>query len=398
MTTPSLASEPTAQAPRWVQRLLATLDVSRLPVTFALYDVDGTRWLFGDDDPVLHVHVKDQAGWQALTQLTPLAIAEAYMDGHLDLEGDLIQAMRIQEVLDDSSPWFRFWSNVVQPLLKRSDASRPQWVAQHYDMGNVHVHFTDDDYNLYTPGIYLDESDSLEVAAERKLAYAFEHLQLKEGDHLLEIGSGWGPFIKYAGRRGVRITSITLSQHQKQHVDQIIAAEGLDAEVLYQNIFTYQPATQFDAISMMGVMEEIAEYPRVMGFVSRWVKPGGRVYLDFATGTVDEKKVLRKAFIIKHVWPGKFNLVYLPSFLTAVLDNGLEIVRIDDDRRNYHLSTKLMYERLHERKATIVDQYGERTWRLLRLLMAGIASAMHNVDYVMSAKRLVLQRHSGIIT
>jgi hypothetical protein len=96
--------------------------------------------------------------------------------------------------------------------------------------------------------------------------------------------------LRYAARRGVRVTGVTLSRDQKAHVDALIAREELPAEVKYQDFFTFEPGVRFDAVSMMGVIEDLSDYRRVMRRLSGLVKPGRRVYLDF--GAVDRADLL----------------------------------------------------------------------------------------------------------
>jgi cyclopropane-fatty-acyl-phospholipid synthase len=109
--------------------------------------------------------------------------------GELDIEGDLIAATRYQEVLSDRHPALQVWRR-LHPVLVGRERVNPGWIAHHYDAANAQLYAADRDYNTYTPGIYHSDADSLEVGAERKLAAAFEGLQLEPGDHLLEVGSG----------------------------------------------------------------------------------------------------------------------------------------------------------------------------------------------------------------
>lgn len=149
-------------------------------------------------------------------------------------------------------------------------------------MYNIQLIVTDREYKTYTPGIYDGDSDTLEDGADRKLGFAFESLNLKAGERALDIGCGWGGFLRYCARRNVRVTGITLSKDQLKFARDRIGEEGIDGEALYQDFFTYEPAEPFDGISMMGVMEDLSDYARIMKRLPRLLKPGGRVYLDLA--------------------------------------------------------------------------------------------------------------------
>ena len=117
-------------------------------------------------------------------------------------------------MLEDNNWWIRIWRH-LQPLLMGREKLNPQWIAKHYDSGNIQLFAADQDYNTYTPGIYTHDGDTLEAGAERKLEFAFNNLELKTNDRLLEIGCGWGGMMRYCARRGVIVTGITLSKNQK---------------------------------------------------------------------------------------------------------------------------------------------------------------------------------------
>ena len=190
----------------------------------------------------------------------------------------------------------------------------------------------DQAWQVYTPGIFLSADDTLEQAAERKLEYAYDALGLRAGDTLLDVGCGWGGFARYCARRGVAVTGISLSRHQLDFARAKLAAEGLDATLLYQDFFDYRPAARFDAISLMGSIEDLADYRKVMRRLSAWLRPAGRVYMDFAS--VDRPFGVA-SFVTKYVWPGAFRMVYLPAFTRALARTHFDIVELHNDRRNY---------------------------------------------------------------
>ncbi len=266
------------------------------------------------------------------------------------------------------------------------------WVAKHYDSENVQLHAIDRDYQIYTPGLYLSDDDSLEEGAERKLDFAFHALNLRVGDAVLDVGCGWGGFARYCARRGVNATGISLSNHQLEYARQALASENLAADLLYQDFFSFEPVRQFDAISLMGSVEELADYPAVMRRLSRWLRPGGLIYLDFAA--VDRPYGVA-SFVTKYVWPGAFRMVHLPSFTRAVTEAEFDIVDLRNDRRNYYLWAKGGYERWMRDREEINAVTDERTWRLMRLLFAGTAHLMSGHSVWATAYRVVLERRAA---
>jgi len=256
-------------------------------------------------------------------------------------------------------------------------------------MKNVQVLCLDTDYAVYTPGIYDGDDDTLEAGAARKLQAAFTSLGLDTGRSLLDVGCGWGGMLRFGGRRGVDITGITLSQDQRKYTELRLREEGLEGKVLYQDFFTFEPARRYDAISMMGVMEDLSDYDLVMKRLRELLAPGGRVYCDFASAN---RRYGVSSVVTKHVWPGKFRMVYMPQFTHALAANGFEIVELHNDRHNYHLWPKKSHERWVARRDEVLEVADEATWRLMRMLLAGVSHSMGPTTSADTAYRVVLSR------
>src|SRR3984893_8350974 len=367
-------------------RRLATRQVNGAP--FRLVPPTGTAIEFGrGGEPVFTLRVVAPEGLDALASLDALTIAHAYMDGQLDFEGDLLEMLRYQEQLRDAHPGVYIWRR-LHPILVGRPRVNPQWIALHYDAQNAQLHVSDHDWHTYTPGIYLTDDEELEPAAGRKLAGAFGGLQLKPGMHLLEAGCGWGGMLRFSAQRGVRVPGITLSRKQLEYVQQKIAEEAVPAEGRYRDFFTFQPEQKFDAISMMGVIEDLSDYRVVMRSLARWLKPGGRVYLDFAA---ERKRFDTDSFVTQHIWPGTFRMVFMPEFVEAVRESPFELMRVDNDRRNYHLWAKQMYERWMRQRDEVVAEHGERLSRTFLLLFVAVSAMLDRPSHTATAYRVLLE-------
>jgi cyclopropane-fatty-acyl-phospholipid synthase len=367
--------------PRAAQKLAGA------PVPLAVRHPDGTVQSFGSGEPVIQVVIENDAGLAAVSSLQELKVIEAYMRGDIDLEGDLFAAADLRSVMSDRQLVTRAWT-LVEPALRGRRRLNPKWIAKHYDSENMQLFAIDETYNVYTPGVYLSEDDSLEEGAERKLEYAFESLGLKPGDSVLDVGCGWGGFLRYCAARGVDATGISLSRHQLDFARRRLEEDGLEARALYQDFFAYDPPGRFDAISLMGSIEDLSDYDEVMRRLTAWLRPGGRIYLDFAS--VDRRWGIA-SFVTKYVWPGAFRMVYLPSFTRALAKHHLDIVELHNDRSNYHQWVRTGYERWMRRKDEIVEAADERTWRMMRMLMAGTGHLMSDRSTRATAYRVVLQ-------
>jgi cyclopropane-fatty-acyl-phospholipid synthase len=360
-------------------------------IPLELSSADGRVEQIGDGAPVIEVKIVDGRGLEAINSLSELRVVEAYLDGDVDLQGDLIAAMDLRRAMTDVQPLIRA-GTVLQPLLLGRKRMNPSWIAKHYDAGNMQLYALDEGYQVYTPGLYESDTDSLEQGAERKLQYAFDGLGLRPGDSLLDVGCGWGGFLRYCAARGVDATGISLSRDQLAYARERLAADGLQAQAQYQDFFTFKPGRRFDAISLMGSIEDLSDYRAVVRRLEEWLVPGGRIYLDFAAR---DRPWGIASFVTKYVWPGAFRMVYLPAFTRALARSHFDIVEMRNDRRNYFLWPKKGLERWTDRRAEIVAATDERTWRMMRILMAGTAHVMSERSIWATAYRVVLESRAA---
>jgi cyclopropane-fatty-acyl-phospholipid synthase len=357
-----------------------------LPCSFALHADGGVKRL-GSGEPAFDLYVRNENGAKALRSLNELAIAEAYVRGDLDIEGDVVRAMWLRSLLSDDNLWIKTWRR-LQPLLVGRLELNPGWIAKHYDSKNIQLFALDRDYRAYTPGIYETGEETLEQSTAEKYRFALDSLRVKEGERVLEVGCGWGGFTHYSSDRGLRVTGLTLSRDQFEYTGELIRERGLNAEVLYQDFFTFQPEKRFDGISMMGVIEDLSDYPWVLRRLGELLEPGGRVYLDFAAGKVPFGT---STFVTKYVWPGTFRMVYLPELLAAADAARAHVVGVWDDRRNYHLWARNGHARWQENREEVIRRSSVETWRLFNLLYAGTAGVMNDPTYDVTAYRMVLE-------
>jgi cyclopropane-fatty-acyl-phospholipid synthase len=356
-----------------------------MPCAISVRSNEGETTL-GRGNPVLSVHVNNPRGRRALLSLSQLKICEAYIRGDLELEGDLIEALAFRDLLRDRQLRIKLWRR-FKPLLFGSERCRREWIAEHYDRENVQLASADRSYHTYTPGVYQHDGESLEVAAERKFETAFCSLRLEPGQHMLDVGCGWGGFVRYCASRGIDVTGITLSKDQLAFVRDLLDRERLCGQVLYQDFFTFTPTRLYDGVSMMGVLEHLPDYKAVLQRLSTLVKPGGRIYLDFASC---RDRFATSSFITKHAWPGMFRMVHLPELMAALSDFPFEIHRLTNDRRNYYLYARDSYQRWMEQRAAVTERFGAEVWRKFRLLHASVANVMSRPTYGVSAFQMVL--------
>ena len=164
---------------------------------------------------------------------------EAYINGHWqcdDLTG-LVRLMVVnRDIADDVDSG---WSRLSSPLrslahrLNRNDqrGSRRN-VAAHYDLGNRFFELFLDETMAYSCGIFRHPAASLREASTAKFDAACSKLALAPGQHLLEIGTGWGGLAIHAAREyGCRVTTTTISREQYEFARERIERAGLGGRI-----------------------------------------------------------------------------------------------------------------------------------------------------------------------
>ncbi len=374
---------------RTLHRKLAGRTVPR----FAVVGPDGQGATVGGSEaesPRFTVHIRDAKALAAFASMDESSIGMAYLDGRIDIEGDLMEALALRSIFTDRQPIWSFW-RFLTPWLKGQVSADKDWIPQHYDYGNeFYFTFLDKEVGLYSQALYRHEDESLEQAVVNKLEYITNRCRLSAGSRVLDVGGGWGAAEKYLGRKGINSTMLTLSKEQYKHLQNFASSHDMPCElrVEYADIFEYQADRPFDAVVLLGVMEHLPDYQRLLKCFERLVRPGGFVYMDFAA---NRKKYSVRSFTYRYVFPGNHTPVVLPDLLEAANQTKFEPVAVHNDRRSYYLTLVAWAKNLEAAEEELVAKFGERVFRLFQLYLWGCAHQMDRTG-TLESFRVVLQR------
>jgi cyclopropane-fatty-acyl-phospholipid synthase len=331
---------------------------------------DGYTKRFGEGAPKFQIILRNSDALKAISSLNEMRIAESYLRGDIDLEGDLLQSFELRNRLVDSSPGVSVW-RFLEPLVFGQIKTNRRAIASHYDVdADFFMSFLDRETPSYTQGVYIDDNETLAAATIRKFDYCFEALNLKPGDHILDIGPGWGAWLEYASARGVKCTGITISQESAVYLRGKAAKLGYDWNIELFDLLEYQSKDRFDAIVIMGVIEHLPQYGLVAEKFRTLIKPGGRIFLD---GSASKKKYDVAKFLVKYIYPGNHSYMVLHDFVKALTDTQLRIVELYNDRHSYFLTARQWARNLDSNYAFIKDKFGEDVYRRFRLYLWGTA-------------------------
>jgi len=341
-------------------------------VAFALRTSTGLSHTFGHGEPAFVLVVTRENGVAALSSMDLTRIAEAYIGGDLEIDGDLRRALLLRTAFSDRHPIAFLW-RFVQPLLFGQVNRDVRWIARHYDYpAAFFLSFLDERHRCYSQGIFADDEEPLEVAMTRKLDFALDAIGAKPGDSVLDIGGGWGAMTEHGGRRGIRITSLTISKMSETYLRDLIDREGLPCRVLLEHLMEHKPEVPYDAIVNLGVTEHLPDYRDTLRKYLSLLKPGGRIYLDASAA---REKHGQSAFLEKHVYPGNGSQLCLHEYLAEVARTPLQLLGVYDDRHSYYLTTRKWAESLDRHREMVERNWGAQLFRTFRLYLWGCADA-----------------------
>jgi cyclopropane-fatty-acyl-phospholipid synthase len=215
---------------------------------------------------------------------------------------------------------------------------------------------------------------------------AIQACGIQPGWRVLDIGAGWGAFTEHAGKRGVRVTSLTISAESERYVNALIEREQLPCRVLQEHFLEHRSEQRYDAIVNLGVTEHLPDYAATLAQYQRLLKPGGRVFLDACASRV---KYPFSSFVLSHIWPGNTTPMSLADFIEALAKTPFELIYARNDRRNYLLTTRHWAENLDRHREEIVGKWGEKWYRRFRLYLWGCVHSFSRDE--VTAYRLLLE-------
>jgi cyclopropane-fatty-acyl-phospholipid synthase len=340
-------------------------------IPFGVAPAGGPVHTFGPGDPAFTIVVRDGRGAKALAGLDQFGIAVAYLQGWLDVDGDLAAALRMRQFFRDFHPLT--WVSQLAPALLRGRKEHDRRaISAHYDEDSeFFLTFLDTRHRCYTEGVFARDDEPLEDAMTRKMDLAIDAIGVKPGDHVLEVGGGWGAFAEYAGKRGIEVTTLTLSQESERYLNELVDREGVPVHVVRRHVFGYTSPRPFDAIVNMGVTEHLPDYRTSLRKYAELLKPGGHVYLD---ALAMRRKRAVSTFMKRYIYPGNSAPLLLHQYLQQVARSRFELLSIVDDRHNYYLTCQEWARRLDAARDEIVRRWGDPAYRRFRLFLWGSAA------------------------
>ena len=276
---------------------------------------DGRARTFGSGEPAALVRILDSRAWTALLRGSR-GLADGYLDGYWD-SPDVAAVIRLgarnSGALDELRRRLGAVRVPYQRLRSTWERNTPQRsrrdIAAHYDLGNDLYALMLDETMSYSCALFEHPGQDLADASRAKLERACQALDLGPGDHVLEIGTGWGGFALHAAAtRGCRVTTTTISREQHDVAVERVRQAGLQDRVTvlfedYRDLRgTYDKLVSIEMIEAVGWRD----FGTFFGACSRLLKPDGAMLLQaiLIDDRAYEYEKAAKTFISEYVFPG----------------------------------------------------------------------------------------------
>ena len=343
---------------------------SNSSIPFEVTLPNGAVERFGQEAPSFHVTLKNGRALRAITSLDEGRIGDAYLAGDIDIEGDMLRPFELRKSMKDFHLLTTAW-RFIQPLLFGQVYTNRRAIAAHYDIDpEFFLSFLDPKTPCYTQGVYEDPQETLDVATLRKFDYCYEKCRLKPGDHILEIGPGWGAWFEYASRRGIKCTGLSISQVSIDYLNRRAKQLGFDWELINSDLLRYSTDKKYDAIVIMGVIEHLPQYKLVLEKFMSLLKPGRYIFLD---GSACTTKYELSSYMVKYIYGGNHSFLVLHDFLDKLAQTPLQVLEILNDRYSYFLTFQQWARNFDRNREFVVERFGEFNYRRFRLYLWGAA-------------------------
>jgi len=341
--------------PRYFARvfdLVGKLNSGR--VDFVLPDGRRFRAEGSKPGPVAEVTINNPDVFARLVREGDLGFCDAYLDGwwttpdlqafmdfiHADNDDmyDGFPGMALVRAWEKARFWFQ--SNTKRQALKN--------ISYHYDLGNDFYSLWLDDTMTYSSALFNTSQESLEKAQIAKYASMVDQMGVKPGDHVLEIGCGWGGFAEYAAKeRGLKVTGLTISKEQLDYANKRIKSKGLSDKVNLK-LQDYRDETGvYDGVASIEMFEAVGEkyWPVYFDKIKQCLKPGKQATLQIITIQDARWDVYRKSvdFIQKYIFPG--GMLPSPSVLRQEIHRaGLSVQHSIEFGKSYSQTLRRWFE------------------------------------------------------
>ena len=277
------------------------------------------------------IHVHDFAFARRTILGGDIGFFESYADGQWstpDLSTCLYVFAKNADHVQDAfqgNPLIEFLNGLRHAFNKNTHTGSKRNIMAHYDLGNNFYEKWLDPTMTYSSALFSPAEDDLTSAQVNKYENLAKSIDLKPGEHILEIGSGWGGFAEFAAKNvGANVTGLTLSPAQLEYARERIFKEDLNDKVEFRLQDYRDVNEQFDKVASIEMFEAVGKeyWPAYFDKVRNVLKPGGLAGLQIITiaDRFFDNYLKSPDFIQRYVFPG--GMLPSPSVLKDIVQKA----------------------------------------------------------------------------
>lgn len=329
--------------------------------------------------PIATVVIQDHGTLVRLMRDPEVGFGDAYMDGRIEVEGDLLRFLETVYQAMESSPsvgkWYSRaaskWMDWIQDNSRRGSRKN---IHSHYDLGNDFYKLWLDDQLLYTCAYFPTPSSTLEQAQIAKMDHVCRKLRLQPGETVVEAGCGWGALALHMAREyGVSVKAYNVSREQIAYARERAREAGLSNRVEYIEDDYRAISGKFDVFVSVGMLEHVGldHFREFSEVIHRSIGDTGRGLLHFIGRNYP---AVFSRWIRKHIFPGGF-VPSLQQSLTVLEPKNYSVLDVENLRMHYAKTLEHWLERFEKSRQQVTAMYDSRFVRAWRLYLAGSIAA-----------------------
>lgn len=362
---------------RLTRHLLSSLGDPPLRITLW----NGESITAGAGPAVVGLRIANRSSLLKLLINPNLYFGEAYSDGSIEVEGDLVRLSEIVYVyrrrpITPYSNWLNRVAKWINHGRRNTLSTARDNIHQHYDLGNDFYSLWLDRQMSYTCAFFPAPDMTLEQAQIAKMDLVCRKLRLRPEETVVEAGCGWGALaLHMAQHYGARVKAFNISREQIAYAKARARALGMERRVEFIEDDYRNISGRYDAFVSVGMLEHVgpSHYDELGHLIGRCLASNGRGLLH---SIGQNQPTALNAWIEKRIFPG----AYPPTLreMVAILEpQAFSVIDVENLRLHYALTLEHWLRRFERASGRVGAMYDERFVRAWRLYLAGSLGAFN---------------------